>query len=264
VLAVDAVGTGDLDRLVSSLSPAPSFETLRLTTGEALDQYLHIYLKLPIRRSWLGTPRRSGPLVRIFDYVSAAAPGVREILVIGKIGWEARTGDWDEIIVDGPATGHVVELIDAPRAMAELVPTGPLAEQTGWLRRILAAPSTGVVLVTTPDELPVTEAIELTDRLRNETETSVRALLVNRVPQAVDRSGEREARRLAAAGSPLAPAADLAVRRSREARAQIDRLAVLDLPLAEAPEDWIDPVGSIEAAVDPILDDAWPRPAAGA
>lgn len=257
MLAVDAGGTGDLDRLVSALPRDPGFETLRLTTGEALDQYLRIYLKLPIG------PRRIGPLARIFDYVSAAAPGVRELLVIGKIGWEVRTGHWDEIIVDGPATGHVVELIDAPRVMAELVPTGPLAQQTGWLRRILSAPETGVVLVTTPDELPVTESVELVERLERETEATVRALLVNRVPAPVDPVGAREARSLAVAGSALAPVAELAVRRDREARSQIERLSALGRTLIEVPEDWLDPVSAVEAALDPAGSEIRPRPAAG-
>ena len=257
MLAVDASGTGDLDRLVSARPRPPDFETLRLTTGEALDQYLRIYLKLPIG------PRRIGPLARIFDYVSAAAPGVRELLVIGKIGWEARTGDWDEIIVDGPATGHVVELLDAPRAMAELVPTGPLAQQTGWLRDILAAPSTGIVLVTTPDELPVTESLELVERLETETETAVGAVVVNRVPPPVGEAGQSEAVGLAAAGSPLAPVAELAVRRHREARSQIERLGAIDRPLIEVPEEWVDPVSAVETALDREAVDALAHPADG-
>jgi len=257
VLAVDAIGTGDLGRLVSANQGLPSFETLRLTTGEALDQYLRIYLKLPIG------PRRLGPLTRIFDYVSAAAPGVREILVIGKIGWEVRSGHWDEIVVDGPATGHVVELLDAPRTMAELVPTGPLAEQTGWLREILASPSTGIVAVSSPDELSVSETIELVDRLRAETETELRLVVANRVPPTIDEAGRSEAAELATGTGPLARLAELALDRHWMAEAGIERLAAIetgvvdDPPVAVVGDDPSDPIATVLTGLDGLPESGW-------
>ena len=257
VLAVDAIGTGDLGRLVRATRGLPTFETLRLTTGEALDQYLRIYLKLPIG------PRRLGPLTRIFDYVSAAAPGVREILVIGKIGWEVRSGQWDEIVVDGPATGHVVELLDAPRTMAELVPTGPLAEQTGWLREILASPATGIVAVSSPDELSVSETIELVDRLRAETEAELRLVVANRVPPLLGESGRDEAADLARGTGPMARLAELALDRHGMAEAGIERLAVIETgiadgqPVAVVEDDPSDPIARVRASLDRLPSSGW-------
>ncbi len=259
VLAVDAIGTGDLGRLVRANRGLPDFETLRLTTGEALDQYLRIYLKLPIG------PRRLGPLTRIFDYVSAAAPGVREILVIGKIGWEVRSGQWDEIVVDGPATGHVVELLDAPRTMAELVPTGPLAEQTGWLREILASPATGIVAVSSPDELSVSETTELVDRIRAETETELRLVVANRVPPTIDEPGRSEAVELTAGDGvgPLARLAELAIDRHWMAETGIARLSAIgagsaeDLPIAVADDDPTDPIARVLESLNGLPESEW-------
>ena len=240
---------------MASRPELPPFEILRLTTGEALDQYLRIHLRLPIG------PRRLGPLTRIFDYVAAAAPGVREILVIGKIGWEVRTGEWDEVVVDGPATGHVVELLDAPRTMAELVPTGPRAEQTGWLREIMASPRTGVVIVSSPDELSVSETGELTARLRSETETDLRLVVANRVPPVIDGPGRDEAAGLAAGRGPLARLAELALDRHLVATDGIERLAAIGsggdgapLPVVVAPDDPTDPVGRVVEAVERLDD----------
>ena len=249
VLAVDAVGTGDLDRLVDTLPGLPRFETLRLTTGEALDQYLKIYLRLPVG------PRRLGPLSRIFDYVSAAAPGVREILVIGKIGWEVREGQWDEVVVDGPATGHVVELLDAPRTMAELVATGPLAEQTGWLREILASPSTGVVVVSSPDELSVSETGELIERIRTETETTLAMVVANRLPPTLDEPGRAEAGILTEGGDLLGRLVELAVAGDATTTAALQRLSRLasvgnrTIPVVAVPDDSGDPVGRVIEAI---------------
>ncbi len=265
MLAVDAIGTGDLGRLVDASPELPSFEVLRLTTGEALDQYLRIYLRLPIG------PRRLGPLTRIFDYVSAAAPGVREILVIGKIGWEVRGGEWDEIVVDGPATGHVVELLDAPRTMAELVPTGPLADQTGWLRDTMASPRTGMVVVSSPDELSVSETGELVDRLRAETETDVRLMVANRVPPSIDPAGRDEASGLVASGGTVGRLAELALDRHLVAEAGIARLSTIGAPGAsgsdgttgaEAPvvvvdDDASDAIGRVLAGLDELPASAW-------
>lgn len=243
VLAVDAVGNGGLDRVVAASGLAGRFETLRLTTRESLDQYLKIYLKLPIG------PSRLAPLARIFDYVSAAAPGVREILTIGKVGHEVRTGAWDDVIVDGPATGHVVELLNAPRSMAELVPTGPLASQTGWLSEVLSAPSSGVVLVTTAEELPVTETTELLERLTTETATAVTGLIVNKLPVPVGPDGRAEADRLASTGSVAGPVAALACHRDRTAEAQWPRIDAFGLPAVVALEELNDPVGAVRRAL---------------
>jgi anion-transporting ArsA/GET3 family ATPase len=249
VLAVDAVGTGDLERLVAGRSDLPAFDVLRLTTGEAIDQYLRIHLHLPIG------PRRLGPLARIFDFVSTAAPGVREILVIGKIGEDVKSGTWDEVIVDGPATGHVVELLDAPRTMSRLAPSGPLAAQTGWLREILASDRAGVVVVSGPDELSVSEAGELIDRLAEESETPVRHLVANRQPPELSAAGRSEATRLAGEAGPLGPLAALALDRDRLAREGLVRLSGAAagpgaIPLVEVPDDPADPLGAAIEALD--------------
>jgi anion-transporting ArsA/GET3 family ATPase len=224
------------------------FETLRLTTRSSLDEYLKIYLRLPL------SPSRLGPLARIFDYVSAAAPGVRELLIIGKIGWEVREGRWDDIIVDAPATGHVVELLTAPEAITDLVPSGPLAAQAGWLADIVARPETGVTLVTIPEELPVTETEELAARLVAETSTVPVALVVNRAPVELTEAGLAEAERLLADGDPIGEVSSLAAARHRVASEQAQRIASLDLPTVTTLEDHGRPVGAVRDALKRLVE----------
>lgn len=243
VLAIDASASADLEPVVTAAGLSRDFETIRLTTRAALDQYLKLYLKLPLG------PSRLGPLARIFDYVSAAAPGVRELLIIGKIGWEARNGPWDEVIVDGPATGHVVELLTAPASMAELVPSGPIAQQTGWLRDVLAAPSTEVVLVTVPEELPVTETGELLARIRSETATAASRLVINRAPEPVGPDGLIEAGRLMASGHGGGAVLELAASRSRVAEIQVRRIAELGLLTTRVSEIYRAPVQAVRTAL---------------
>ena len=258
VLAVDAIGSGGLDQLIErakNQDPVAKgsggdgrlsldFTTLRLTTRSSLDEYLKIYLRLPL------SPSRLGPLAKIFDYVSAAAPGVRELLIIGKIGWEVRHGDWDEIIVDAPATGHVVELLSAPRSMAELIPTGPLAQQTEWLTEVLAAETTEIVLVTLPEELPVTETGELLERIRTETDTGVSMLVSNRTPRQIGAAGMAEAAKLGGSAVAVASVAQLAASRAEAAAAQLARLESYGLPMIQVDERQASAVSAVVDALD--------------
>ncbi len=250
-LAVDAAAGEGLPRLLG-LDPEPGIieavpdveglSLLTLTTEAALDQYVRITLRSPI------SPRALGPVARIFDYVATAAPAVREILTIGKIGHEVRRGGWDCVVVDGPATGHVVELLDAPAALGELVGIGPLASESAWLSELLAdGERTSVVVVTTPEELPVNETIELVSRLGDRTELRVAGLVANRIPAPLGPASRSEAESLVSTGSPLAPLARAAVGRADQARAALDRLDDLGLPRIEI-ADGGDPLAAAEAA----------------
>jgi anion-transporting ArsA/GET3 family ATPase len=148
---------------------------MTMDTEASLREYLHLQLHLP-------TVSRLGPLAKVFDFVSTAAPGVREILTVGKIGWEVRERHYDLVVVDAPATGHIVGQLTAPQAIKDLVRVGQVREQTGWLADLLADPATtGLVIVTTPEEMPVNETIDLVGTVRSETNIDVAAIVVNRV-----------------------------------------------------------------------------------
>ena len=253
VLAIDATDSGGMEGVVAEAGLSGRFSMLRLTTRSSLDEYLKIYLKLPLSAS------RLGPLATIFDYVSAAAPGVRELLIIGKIGWEVRSGDWDEIVVDAPATGHVVELLTAPKVMAELVPTGPLAAQTGWLGEVLAADSTGLVLVTLAEELPVTESGELLARLQAETDTAVIGVVANRLPAVLGPKAEVAVDELAEVDQRLGPVVQLARSRHRQAAEQAARIADFGLPILRVDDQPGAAVAAVRSAVsaDPGVSASW-------
>ena len=85
-------------------------------------------------------------------------------------------------MVDAPASGHVVGHLAAPAGIADLVHVGLVRTQTDWMLDILGDPArTGAVVVTTPEEMPVTETEELVGRLRAETVVDVAAIVANRV-----------------------------------------------------------------------------------
>jgi anion-transporting ArsA/GET3 family ATPase len=209
----------------------PNLFAMSMNTEESLKEYLSLQLKVPFLA-------RLGPLARTFDFIASAAPGVREILTVGKLAWEVRERHYDLVVVDAPATGHVVGQLRAPQAIAELVSVGLIREQTDWMTELIADPdSTGVVIVAAPEEMPVTESLELLDRLAD-VDVDVASIVVNRVlPELFGRAEEEVFDRLVepdltesleeAVGHPVGPvleAARLAVTLRRTRSGHLARL----------------------------------------
>jgi anion-transporting ArsA/GET3 family ATPase len=164
----------------------PGLWAMSMDTEASLRQYLTLQLKLPL-------VARVGPLAKMFDFVASAAPGVKEIVSVGKLCWEVREGHYDLVIADAPATGHVVSQLAAPQAINGLVQVGLVRQQTGWMLELLGDPATtGLAIVTTPAEMPVQETIELRQRVAAETNVDLAAVLVNRVMPELFGRGEEE------------------------------------------------------------------------
>jgi anion-transporting ArsA/GET3 family ATPase len=184
---------------------APHLWAMSMDTEASLKEYLSLQLKLPLLS-------RIGPLARTFDFVANAAPGVKEILVVGKLAYEVREEHYDLVVVDASASGHIVGQLAAPQAIKDLVQVGMVRDQTGWMIDILSDPArTGVVIVATPEEMPVNETLELAARLRDETTVNLAAVVVNRVLPELFTRGEEEvfrALREPAAMAALAAAVD--------------------------------------------------------
>ncbi|HTZ09932.1 MAG TPA: ArsA family ATPase, partial [Acidimicrobiales bacterium] len=197
----------------------PSLSLMSMDTEASLREYLRLNLRIPV----VG---RIGPLAKAFDFVATAAPGVREILTVGKFCWEVRERHYDLVVVDASATGHIVGQLAAPQAINDLVKVGLIRSQTDWLVEILSDPATtGLVVVTTPEEMPVNETIELAGRVREETTVDLASVIVNRVlPELFGRSEEEIFERLREA----APAEALAKASGGDPRPVLDgaRLAV--------------------------------------
>lgn len=153
----------------------PNLWAMSMNTEESLKEYLSLQLKIPLIA-------RIGPIARTFDFIANAAPGVKEILTVGKVAWEVKEQNYDLVVVDSVASGHIIGQLTAPQGINELVQVGMVRNQTQWMLDILTDPAqTGVVIVSAPEEMPVTETIELAERLDEETDVDLAAIVVNRV-----------------------------------------------------------------------------------
>lgn len=180
VVEMDAKGAlaQTLNQSELTFSPrevSPNLFAMAMNTEDALREYLKLFVRIPFITS-------IGPLAKMFDFVAQAAPGVKEILAVGKLCWEVRERHYDVVIVDAEATGHIVAQVDAPASLARLVQVGIIRDQTRWMQELLHdAHTTGVVVVTTPEEMPVIETMSLIDTLTESTKVPVAGVVANRV-----------------------------------------------------------------------------------
>jgi anion-transporting ArsA/GET3 family ATPase len=160
---------------------APGLFAVSVDPEEAKQEWLRYQLKSRTLAGVLGGSR-------LFQYLTAAAPGLSELVTIGKV-WdlaqlERRTGGsvFDLAIVDAPATGHGLAMLRAPRTFAAVARVGPIGRQAEKIDRSLRDPKhTGVITAALPEEMPVNETVEFERALRRELDIAIDAIVVNAV-----------------------------------------------------------------------------------
>ena len=207
------------------------------------------------KEEWLGYQLKSETLAgvlggsRLFQYLTAAAPGLSELVTIGKV-WdlaqlERRTGGsvFDLAIVDAPATGHGLAMLRAPRTFAGVAKVGPIARQAATIDAFLRdGASTGVLVTALPEEMPVNETIDFERSLRDELGMARGRDRGQRAPSPALQLPPRRARSTSLDGR-AGPAARAALRaalsehsRARAEHAQLRRLKrAAEAPLATLP-----------------------------
>ncbi len=252
VLAVAAAQRG-LRTLVVELDDKPGLAALvgalpcrTLTATAALAEYLDGH----------GLKRVSRRLISsgVIDVVATAAPGIDDIVVLGKIKQLERSDEFDLILVDGPAAGQAITFLKAASSMLAAVRGGPIHGQAVEVAEMLAdATRTQVILVTLPETTPVNELIETAYSLEDTAHVHLGPVVVNAVDLGVDLPESAEP-----ADSPLAAAARF--RNSRRAlhRSECERLAQqLALPQLHLP---VIPGAQLDAAAIERLAATWPMP----
>ncbi|HEX2050825.1 MAG TPA: ArsA family ATPase [Actinomycetota bacterium] len=168
VAEVDRKGT--LPRLFGGQAPgyepremSPGIWGMTIVPEAALAEYLEVqYHMRRISKVFTST--------QFVDYVTTAAPGLEDILVLGKVWYleqDRGTRHFDTIVVDAPAAGHMLTFLSAPSGLSDAVRVGPVRRQAQWLDDMLRDPArTRVHLVTLPEEMPVVETLETAEALR--------------------------------------------------------------------------------------------------
>ena len=168
-----------------------------------------------------------------FQYFAAAAPGAKELVSMVKL-WElteskrrqGRAG-YDLVVLDAPATGHALGMLESPRTFGAIARVGAVAAQAERVWRLLADPArTSYLAVAQPAEMAVTETLELELELQRRLGLQLHAVVVNGVlPR---RFSEQELQLVERVKHPTASSAARAARSVHDrARAQQNQLARL-------------------------------------
>lgn len=173
-----AFGQGDpLDYEEREL--APNVRARTVTPDFALIEYLedHGLRRVSKRLS------KSGAL----EVVSSAIPGIKDILVLGKVKAIARDDNADVIIVDAPASGHAISFLASARTLLDSIRVGPIVEQAREVDDMLTNGNRcEVVLVTLPEETPMNELVETAYALEDRVGIKLGPIVVNGVYPRLD------------------------------------------------------------------------------
>jgi anion-transporting ArsA/GET3 family ATPase len=245
---------------------APNLRAESVIPDEALVEYLYLFYGIKrIGRALAST--------KAVDFATNVAPGLRDILLIGKVkeAERRRAGQeyaFDLVVVDAPPTGRLPRFLDAPRAVADLVHAGPIRTQAQGVLDMIADPKRlHVVLVSLPEDMSETETVEAAGHLEH-MGVAVGPVVVNRLSaERFDREAEKalladatgalaaSATRAGVALSEktidkLASVASAQVRRARNERAIVSRLRRdLKRPLITLPALYAPAIGSGELRV---------------
>jgi anion-transporting ArsA/GET3 family ATPase len=203
--------------------------SISIDPDESMREYVLLQLKVRAMRDMLFRSR-------IFNYLAAATPGLKELVTIGKI-WELAQLDrkvksgrkYDLVIVDAPATGHGVGFLQTPRTFASIARVGPIHSQAKTLDRFITDHRhTGTAIVALPEEMPVNESAKLERDLRDEVGVAVDRVYLNGLyPERFSKAEAEKLSRLADEEGATRAAARAALSeygRARSQRAQLARL----------------------------------------
>ena len=143
-------------------------------------------------REWLGT-QVGATLARVlnsasaFQYFVAAAPGAKELVTVTKVWelgqdsrWKRSARGYDLVVVDAPASGHGVSMLRTPKTFADLARVGPIHKQADRVWKSLCdRRNTGYLAVALPEEMPVTETLELDRTLSEQVGRRLDVVVVN-------------------------------------------------------------------------------------
>jgi anion-transporting ArsA/GET3 family ATPase len=221
------------EELATPGPPAGAIWARRLTPDDALLEYLADH----------GLQRVSKRLVSsgVVDVVATAIPGIRDVLVLGKVKQLERTGIADIVVLDAPATGHAMTFLTSASGLLDAARAGPVRQQAAEVVELLRDPARCRVLpVTLPEEIPVSETVESAQLLHERVGIHLGPVVVNcfeagprqlEVP-AVEAAREAGVTLDSVTLDALEAARIFRLRRLELVEEQVDRLA-RELPLAQ-------------------------------
>jgi anion-transporting ArsA/GET3 family ATPase len=145
-----AVGPGGGDLFALAVDPE-----------EALLEYLDMFYRL-------GRAGRALRRIGAIDFATTIAPGMRDVLLTGKVYEAVRRKDpdreggrvYDSVVLDAPPTGRITRFLGVNQEVVGLAKVGPIRSQANSIMGLLTSPQTAVHVVTLLEEMPVQETVD--------------------------------------------------------------------------------------------------------
>ncbi|MGE0789122.1 MAG: ArsA family ATPase [Sandaracinaceae bacterium] len=171
---------------------APGLDAVNMTPASALEEYGMLVLKVRSLYSAIFENKFVAAVLR-------GTPGIEAWAMLGKAQFHVheRTPDgrrrYDLVIVDGPATGHALDMLRVPQVLTKLAPPGLLRNEAEKARALFTdAHRSAIVLCTLPEDMPANETLELYEKLTRDVSMSPQALVINGVVSKLFKAGEHE------------------------------------------------------------------------
>ena len=227
-IVVEVAAREDISRALAA-DTASAFDERSVANGlhhisiepqRAMEDYLRERLPVRALAGWLSRSR-------IFTTLTAATPGMRELLTIGKV-WElcqpGGAEPYDLVVLDAPSTGHGLAMLQAPRTFASVARVGPVARQGQAIASFLGDPRrTAILAVSSAEEMAVSETLQLRSRLREELGLELSLIVANAIVR-YRFTGDDERKLRAAPRSPAQHGGLFMASWARHQRAQLARL----------------------------------------
>ncbi|SEP66301.1 ArsA family ATPase [Microlunatus flavus] len=150
---------GDEERRLTRTPTGGSVYGLSIDAEDALREYLDTFYHL-------GLAGRALDRFGVIDFVTSIAPGLRDVLLTGKVYEAVRRGQkglptaYDAVVLDAPPTGRIGQFLNIHDAVSGIAKVGPIRSQADSVAALLRARTTIVHLVTLLEDMPVTETEE--------------------------------------------------------------------------------------------------------
>ena len=191
----------------------------------------------------------------VLEVVATATPGIKDLLVLGKVKHIEQSRGASLLVLDAPAAGHALSFLDAARVLHDTAKVGPIHHQAVEVLAMLRDPArTQVMLVTLAEETPINELIETAYRLEDQLRVALGPIIVNGVLPALAEMDRDPIDLIDAASVPASQLTTLraagrwwSTRYARQ-REELERLAeALPLPQIELPHLFTPTIGPAES-----------------
>jgi anion-transporting ArsA/GET3 family ATPase len=210
---------------------APRLETMSISSAEAIEE--HLVAQLHFRRLYKLVFRN-----RVMGPFLDAVPGLHDLIQLGKVfDLERARPGWDLLVIDGPATGHALAMLEAPRSMMELTVAGPFHDNARDVAALFEdAARVALIVVAGAEELPVNETVDLHRRLGRRS-GQIAAVVLNEVHARPLPDAALFREHAACFPADVRAVAEAALAREERQVAARARLQALGPPLVELP--WL-------------------------